>query len=157
MAGEEVFGSQKRKADVPLEFEGELHRPDEVNFSRPRIVTKSSRANHATCSLLDVVEELFPEPQEDQAPNNLGTMVDVGRPGHVTAIHETACKEMEWHIARLLLQQRPTLPNKLLPRRSARPRLFRATNPQPPHILASCSMLIRRSHKLWSSFSAMMT
>jgi hypothetical protein len=47
------------------------------------------------------VEELFPELQEDQAPNNLGTMGDVGRPGHVTAIHETACKETEWHIARL--------------------------------------------------------
>jgi hypothetical protein len=48
-----------------------------------------------------VVEELSPELQEDQAPNNLGTTGDVGRPGHVTSIHETACKEMEWHIARL--------------------------------------------------------
>jgi hypothetical protein len=42
MAGEEVFGSQKRKADVPLGFEGESHRPDKVNFSRPRIATRSS-------------------------------------------------------------------------------------------------------------------
>jgi hypothetical protein len=42
MAGEEVFGSQKRKADVPLDFEGESHRPNKVNFSRPRIATKSS-------------------------------------------------------------------------------------------------------------------
>jgi hypothetical protein len=48
-----------------------------------------------------VVEELSPEMQEDQAPNNLGTTVDIGRPGHVTAIHETACKETEWHIAKL--------------------------------------------------------
>jgi hypothetical protein len=39
MASEEVFGSQKRKADVPLGFEGESHRPDKVNFSRPRIAT----------------------------------------------------------------------------------------------------------------------
>jgi hypothetical protein len=48
-----------------------------------------------------VVEELSPELQEDQAPNNLGTTGDVGRPGHVTAVHKTACKETEWHIARL--------------------------------------------------------
>jgi hypothetical protein len=101
MAGEEVFGSQKRKADVPLGFEGESHRPDKVNFSRPRIATRSSRANHASCSLPDVVEEVSPKLKEDQAPNNLGTMGDVERPGHVTAVHETACKETEWHIARL--------------------------------------------------------
>jgi hypothetical protein len=47
------------------------------------------------------VEELSPKLQEDQAFNNLGTTSDVGRPSHVTAIHETACKETEWHIARL--------------------------------------------------------
>jgi hypothetical protein len=101
MAGKEVFGSQKRKADIPLGFEGESYRPDKVNFSRPRIATRSSRANHASCTLPDVVEELSPELQEDQAPNNLGTAGDVGRLGHVTAIHETAYKEMEWYIARL--------------------------------------------------------
>jgi hypothetical protein len=101
MADEEVFGSQKRKADVPLGFEGESHRPDKVNFSCPRIATRSSRANHASCSLPDVVKELSPELQGDQAPNNLGTTGDVGTPGHVTAIYETACKETEWYIARL--------------------------------------------------------
>jgi hypothetical protein len=101
MAGEEVFGSQKRKADVAFGFEGESHRPDKVNFSCPRIATRSSRAKHASCSLPDVMEELSPELQKDQALNNLSTTGDVGRPGHVTAIHETACKEMEWHIARL--------------------------------------------------------
>jgi hypothetical protein len=72
-----------------------------VNFSRPRIATRSSRTNHASSSLLDVVEELSPELQENQAPNNLGTIVDIRRPGHVTAIHEIACTKMEWHIARL--------------------------------------------------------
>jgi hypothetical protein len=101
LAGEEVFGSQKRKADVPLDFEGKSHRPDKVNFSLPWIATRSSRAKHASCSLPDVVEKLSSELQEDQALNNLGTAGDVGRPGHVTAKHETACKETEWHIARL--------------------------------------------------------
>jgi hypothetical protein len=51
LAGEEVFGSQKRKADIPLSFEGESHQPDKVNFSRPRIATRSSRANHTSCNL----------------------------------------------------------------------------------------------------------
>jgi hypothetical protein len=35
MASEEVFGSQKRKADVPLGFEGKSYRPDKVNGLRP--------------------------------------------------------------------------------------------------------------------------
>jgi hypothetical protein len=47
------------------------------------------------------VEKLSPELQEDKASNNVGTMVDVGRLGHVTTIHETTCKETEWHIVRL--------------------------------------------------------
>jgi hypothetical protein len=101
LASEEVFGSQKRKADIPLGFEGKSHRPDKVNFSRPQIATKSMRANHANCSLPDVVEELSPEQQEDQPPNSLDNVGNIGRAGHVTVVHETACKEIEWHIARL--------------------------------------------------------
>jgi hypothetical protein len=101
LAGEEVFSSQKRKADVPLGFEGESHQPNKMKFSRPRIATRSSRTNHASCSLADVVEELSPELQEDQTPNNLGIAGNVGRLGHVTAIHETVCKDTEWYIARL--------------------------------------------------------
>ena len=61
MVGEEVFCSQKQKANVPLDFEGESHKLDKVNFSRPWIATKSSRANHANCSLPDIVEELSPK------------------------------------------------------------------------------------------------
>ena len=34
MAGEEMLGSQKRKVDVLLDFEGESYQPDKVNFSR---------------------------------------------------------------------------------------------------------------------------
>jgi hypothetical protein len=101
LAGEEVFGSQKQKADIPLGFEGESHRPDKVNFSRPRIATKSMRANHTSCSLPGVVEELSLDLQEGQARHSLRTTGDVGKPGHVTKIHETTCKETECHIARL--------------------------------------------------------
>jgi hypothetical protein len=101
LAGEEVFGSQKWKADIPLGFEGESHRPDKVNFSRSQMATRSSRANHASCSVLDVVEELSPKLKNDQTPKNLDTTEDVGRPAHVTGIHETTCKQTEWYIARL--------------------------------------------------------
>jgi hypothetical protein len=101
LVGEEVFGSQKRKADIPLGFEGESHWPDKVNFSHPRIATRSMRANHASCSLPGVVEELSLDLQEDEARHSLRTTGDVGKPGHVTEIHKTVCKETEWHIARL--------------------------------------------------------
>ena len=95
MASEEVFSSQKRKASVPLGFEGKSYRLDKVNFLRPRIATRSSRAKHASCSIPDVMGELSSKLQKDQALNNQGTTSDVGRAGHVTAVHETACKEME--------------------------------------------------------------
>ena len=61
LADEEVFGSQKRKANVHLGFEGESIRLDKMNFFCPWIATKSSKANHASCSLSDVMEELSPK------------------------------------------------------------------------------------------------
>ena len=115
MVGKEVFDSQKRKADVPLGFEGESHRSNKVNFFHPRIATMSSGAYHATCNLPDVVEELSLELQEDQAPYNLDTAGDIRKPNHVTAIHETAYKETEWHITRIpKTSARLALPNKQL-------------------------------------------
>jgi hypothetical protein len=101
LVGEKVFGSQKRKANIPLGVEGESHRPDNKHFSRPRIATRSNRTNHPSYSLPNVVEELSPELQENQARNNLGSTVDIGRLGYVTGIHETACKETEWHTTKL--------------------------------------------------------
>jgi hypothetical protein len=91
--GEEVFGSQKRKADIPLGSEHKSHRPDRVNFSRPRVKTRSSVAPGTSCSLNDI--EPSTDLQEHPIPNVNS------RTTHVIAIHETACKETEWHIARL--------------------------------------------------------
>ena len=49
-------------------------------------------------------------------------------------------------------QQRLASSNKLSPRRSARPRLFRATNPlQPLHTLALCRTLTRKGPRQWNS------
>ena len=58
LVGEKVFGSQKQKAYIPLDFEGKSHQPDKMNFSCPQIATKSNRANHVSCSLSNMVEEL---------------------------------------------------------------------------------------------------
>jgi hypothetical protein len=93
--GEEVFGSQKRKADIPLGSEHESHRPDRVNFFCLQVRTRSTAAAGASCSLSDIPEEPSSDLQEHPIPNvNSKTT-------HVTAIYETACKETEWHIARL--------------------------------------------------------
>jgi hypothetical protein len=56
--GEEVFGSQKRKADILLGSEYESHKPDRVNFSRPRVRTRSTVAAGASCSLSDIRKSL---------------------------------------------------------------------------------------------------
>ena len=61
LGGKEVFGSQKRKADVLLGFESKSHQSDKVNFSRPRIATRFNRANHINCNLSIVVEDLSPK------------------------------------------------------------------------------------------------
>jgi hypothetical protein len=56
--GEEVFGSQKRKVDVPLGSKHESHRLDKVNFSHPWVWTRSSTAKEVGCSLNIIPEEL---------------------------------------------------------------------------------------------------
>jgi len=93
--GEDVFGSQKRKAGLPLGSEEESHRPDRVNFSCPRMRTRSTAADGASCSLSDIPEEPSPDLHPHPIPNVNSTTT------HVTAIHETACRDTEWHIARL--------------------------------------------------------
>jgi hypothetical protein len=45
--------------------------------------------------LSDIPEEPSTDLQEHPIPNIKSRMI------HVTAIHKTACKESEWHIARL--------------------------------------------------------
>jgi len=42
LEGEEVFGFNKRKLDLPIGSEGDSHRPDKVNFSHPQVQTRSA-------------------------------------------------------------------------------------------------------------------
>jgi len=59
LEGEEVFGSQKRKLDMPLGYEYDSHRLDRVNFSHPRIQIKSKRASMSIQNLNPIVEDVF--------------------------------------------------------------------------------------------------
>jgi hypothetical protein len=93
--GEEVFGSQKHKADISLDSEHESHRPNRINFSHPRVRTRSTVVAGASCSLGDIPEEPSIDLQDHPIP-----IINI-KTTHVTAIHETAYKETEWHIARL--------------------------------------------------------
>jgi hypothetical protein len=42
---EEIFGSTKRKLDLPPGDDGDFYRPDKVNFSQPRVQTRSRTAH----------------------------------------------------------------------------------------------------------------
>ena len=44
LEGEETFGSTKRELDVPIGDAGDLHRPDKINFSQPRVRTRSTHS-----------------------------------------------------------------------------------------------------------------
>jgi hypothetical protein len=45
LEGEEIFGSTKWKLDLPPGDDGDSHRPNKVNFSQPRVQTRS-RTTH---------------------------------------------------------------------------------------------------------------
>jgi hypothetical protein len=45
LEGEEIFGSTKRKLDLPPGDDGDSHRLDKVNFSQPRVQTRSITAH----------------------------------------------------------------------------------------------------------------
>jgi hypothetical protein len=151
--GEEVFGSQKRKADIPLGSEHESHKTDRVNFSCPRVRTRSNAAASASCNLSDIPKEPSTDLQEHPIPNVNS------RTTHVTTIHNTAYKETEWHIARLpKTSTKAFLPNKPLRRRTVRRRSCKAIRTrQPQHTLGLWSTTRRKRTRLWNSSSATMT
>ena len=103
MAGEEVFGSMKRKLDLPLGADEELHRPDKVNFSHPHGSGKAimSRSTHMPIILeeedCNVREVAPPVPHAD----DVLSPTHEGRIRHVSAVEESRVNVKEWHIARL--------------------------------------------------------
>ena len=104
MAGEEVFGSMKRKLDLPLGAHEKLHRPDKVNFSQPCGSGRASKTCFTHMPIIleeddsDVQEVAPPAPHAD---NVVLSPTLKGRIRHVSAIEETRVNVKEWHIARL--------------------------------------------------------
>ena len=82
LEGEETFGSTKRKLDVPIGDAGDSHRPDKINFSQPRVRTRSTR----TVSR--------PSGDEGEEARTIPSR-------HVTVAFESDCDTSKWHIARI--------------------------------------------------------
>ena len=91
--GKEVFGSMKRKLDLPPGSEHDSHRPDKVNFSRPRVELRSSK----NCSSAQAYKDdpLEPSDADIQLPRTKKEVTPrvVPKVTHVTAVQETACDE----------------------------------------------------------------
>ena len=80
LEGEEVFGTLKRrKIDMPIGFEGDSHRPDKVNFSHPRVQTRSIAAQ---INSRDTPHSTSPVPFTNK-------------------VLESDCDTSKWHIARI--------------------------------------------------------
>ena len=92
--GVEVFGSQKRKPDTPIRADGETHRIDTINFSRPHPLKRVTRARAAT--LPTIPEEVEPCMERIQSLPPVGT--DIRR---IRAVLESTVNEKTWHIARV--------------------------------------------------------
>ena len=66
LEGAEVFGSQKRKPDIPIGADNETHRPDTLNFSRPRAAQRTTRSQASP--LPTIIEESSPTVLEVPPP-----------------------------------------------------------------------------------------
>ena len=82
LEGEEIFGSTKRKLNVPIGDVEDSHRPDKVNFSQPRVQTRSTIAS------LDPSSGKGKELEAKNSP-------------HVTVACESDCDTSKWYIARI--------------------------------------------------------
>jgi hypothetical protein len=95
LESEEVFGFQKRKAEMPLGFEFESYRLDRISFLRPQIEIRSSQALDARYNLHSIPKELSPDLRQGKLgpkPNTkIITPITMSRTAHVTWIQETAC------------------------------------------------------------------
>jgi len=105
LEGQEIFGSQKRKVDMPLSCKFDSHRPDKVNFSHPHIQTRSARATTSATVLNSIIEEgeVALHVRLDDAGEIEEALGEASfrHRTQVSAIEESMCDETQWHITRL--------------------------------------------------------
>jgi len=98
LEGEEVFGSQKCKLDMPLGCEYDSHRPNKVNFCHPYIQMRSKRAFTSIQNLNPIVEDVFPsanvEIKDPMATEDNLKEGFIHRVPHVSAIQESNCHKL---------------------------------------------------------------
>ena len=82
LEGEETFGSTKRKLDVPIGDARDSHRLDKINFSQPRVRTRST---HTVSQ---------PSGEEGEEVRTIPSR-------HVMVAFESDCDTSKWHIARI--------------------------------------------------------
>jgi hypothetical protein len=82
LEGKEIFGSTKRKLNLPLGDDGDSYRSDKVNFSQPRVQTRSRTAN------IEFVGASMVGDDKDELP-------------HVTTALDSNCDMSQWHITRI--------------------------------------------------------
>jgi len=82
LEGEKIFESTKRKLDVPIGDAGDSHRLNKVNFSQPRVRTRS------TITSSKILEGKGKEPDANSSP-------------HISIVCESDFDTSKWHIARL--------------------------------------------------------
>jgi hypothetical protein len=83
LEGKETFGSTKQKLDLPPGDDGDSHRPDKVNFSRPLVLTRF-RTAYTEFARASVVGG-----DQDELP-------------HVIVVQESDCDMSQWHIIKIL-------------------------------------------------------
>ena len=98
LEGEEVFGSEKRMPNLPPGSEYDSHRPDKVNFSRPRVGTRATPTPTPVISLDRISEEPWPVMHED-SPDLLESPKATEVASQVRTVQEIVCDESQWHIA----------------------------------------------------------
>jgi hypothetical protein len=101
LEGEEVFGSTKRKPDLPLGDDGESRRPDTMNYSRSRALKRAALSRVASLRVIS-------EEKEIEASKVIASPVIPSSPPvleggikHITVVQESTVNERLWQIARL--------------------------------------------------------
>ena len=105
-AGEEIFGSSKRRLDAQPGGEDDSHRFDKVNVSQPKPakVTRS-RSKGSPSGTINLEEDEVPVRLHSAFPgvgaSSPNTLPETLRVHHVSSVLESDCDTSAWHIRRV--------------------------------------------------------
>ena len=130
LEGVEIFGSTKRKLNLPPGSEFDSHRPDKVNYSIPKSNTRWTRQH---------IEESLKSPQH-QVPLT-------------TRVMESNCDPKLWHIARLSKSSgRQCQALQAISREACRTKISQGRNGTPAPTYAGMKKDLRMGHNVEAEF-----